>query len=234
MEKIIYALSRDESRSWDERALLDELAQRLREAGVRRLTIAVHDADVAAADKLRIVNREPAIDATVCVWVDSANDRQAWEAVLLGCARSMAGYLVTESEPLRASSPSENGARTPGMMQIAFLRIPPGMDENEWFTIWRDDHTGIAIETQSTFIYRQNLVVRALTDDAPECAAIVEEAFPGSAMSSQHAFYDAIDDDDKLERNRRRMWQSSKRFVDVETIEVVPTSEYTWGDPNDD
>lgn len=236
MEKVVYALSRGESRTRDQfcHDLINDAARRLREAGARRLTMAVNDADVAEAGHLRIVNREPPIDAIACLWVDSANKCGVFEAVLADSAHLIAGYLVTESEPIRNPSPANDGERTPGMMQIAFLRIPSGMNENQWFSTWSDDHTDIAIETQSTFIYRQNLVVRTLTEDAPECAAIVEEAFPGEAMSSQHAFYDAVGDDDKLERNRMRLWESSRRFVDVATIEVVPTSEYTWGDHDDD
>ena len=231
MEKLIYALSRRDSESKESfsKRLVTELGPKLMQQGAPSISVAVNDADVAAAEKLRIVNREPVIEAVICIWVYSANEHRSLATTLGEYATNVGGYLVTESEPLRNPNPASSGERTPGMMQIAFLQIPEGMNKNEWYSIWRDEHTSVAIETQSTLVYRQNLVVRKLTKDAPDCSAIVEEAFPAEAMSSQHAFYDAVGDDEKFEQNRRRMWESSKRFVDLNTIEVVPASEYLWG-----
>ena len=60
---------------------------------------------------------------------------------------------------------------------------PTDLDVETWFTRWHVDHTPVAIETQSTFGYTQNAVVRALTPDAPGIAAIVEELFPIEATS---------------------------------------------------
>jgi hypothetical protein len=68
--------------------------------------------------------------------------------------------------------------------------------------------------------------VRALTHGAPRFDAIVEECFPATAMTSQHAFYDALGDDAKLDANRRRMMESSRRFIDFDRIDVIPMSEY--------
>lgn len=230
MEKVMYTLSRPEARDPDEfaAALTGDLAPRLLERGALRIAIAVHDSDVAAASPLRIVNREPAIEAVVSLWVHTANERDDWEPLLGDLAGTISGYLVSESEPLRDPTPLAHGQRRSGMLQVACLEIPEGMSADDWFSAWRDDHTRVAIETQSTFLYRQNLVARALTPGAPLYAAIVEEAFPAKAMTSQHAFYDAVGDDDKLDRNRARMWKSSQRFVDVASIEVVPASEYVW------
>ena len=231
MEKIIYTLSRGETETEGAFAarLVEDVGPALYSSGALRVAVAVFDDEVAAAAPLRISNRVPPIDAVVSLWVHSANERSAWEAALSENATDIAGYLVAESEPLRDPLRPADGERTPGMMQIACLRVPKGMQRDDWFRIWRDDHTQLAMDTQSTFIYRQNLVARSLTPDAPECAAIVEEAFPAAAMSSQHAFYDAVGDDDKLALNRTRMWESSKRFVEVTTIDVLPASEYSWG-----
>ncbi|MDH3551578.1 MAG: EthD domain-containing protein, partial [Gammaproteobacteria bacterium] len=200
MEKIVYALSRKSSESTDvfARRLLSELAERFIGRHAVRLAVAVHDADVAPADRLRIIHRRPAIDAVVSLWVNSSNDHSRIETQLCDYAGTVEGYLVTESEVLQGPESGGPGERTPGMMQIAFLRIPEGLSHERWFSIWRDDHTQVAIQTQSTFVYRQNLVVRPLTVGATDCAAIVEEAFPVEAMTSQHAFYDAVGADDKL------------------------------------
>jgi hypothetical protein len=230
MEKIIYALSRSRSdapESFSKR-LVTDLGRRLINQHALKVSVAIDDADVASAASLRIVHRRLPIEAVVSLWVHSANDRAQIESLLRGYADTFCGYLVTESEPLAGPETAGGGQRSPGMMQIAFLQRPSGLGKDEWFSIWRDEHTRVAIETQSTFVYRQNLVVRALTPDAPPVAAIVEEAFPEEAMTSQHAFYDAVGDDEKLDRNRKRLWESSKRFVDIATIEVMPASEYVW------
>jgi hypothetical protein len=236
MEKIMYALSRTDAGSADTSLLrlAAELPSLLFSCGARRLAIAINDEDVAPAAALRLGRRLPAIDAVVSLWVDSANDTCAIEQVLAASAGVVGGYLVSESEALPASSASRDGERTSGMLQLAFLCIPDDLDAETWFSIWRNEHSAIAIETQSTFIYRQNLVVRPLTPAAPPFAAIVEEAFPAAAMTSQHAFYDAVGDDEKLQKNRKKLWQSSKRFVDFASIEVVPMSEYSWEKPEHD
>lgn len=72
----------------------------------------------------------------------------------------------------------------------------------------------------------QNLVVRPLTFGAPPYDAIVEEDFPEAAMTSVHAFYDAVGDDAKLKRNVDAMMQSCARFIDGGTVDVVVTSQY--------
>ena len=231
MEKIIYALGRGPSLSPEgfPGRLIAALGPGLMRSGVLKLSLAVNDEDVSAASRLRISHHDPAIEAVACVWVHTADDRRDLEAVLREHTTIIAGYLVCESEPLRNPDPVQDGKRTPGMLQVAFLRRPGNMDRDEWYSIWRNDHTAVAIETQSTFAYRQNLVVRPLTADAPEYAAIVEESFPAEAMTSQHAFYAAEGDDGKLHRHLQRMWESSKRFIDLSAIDVLPMSEYVWG-----
>src|SRR3546814_5310897 len=59
----------------------------------------------------------------------------------------------------------------------------------------------VGIETQSNFEYRQNVVVRPLSDDAPAIDAFVEECFPPDAMTDPHVFFDAVGDEAKFQRN---------------------------------
>ena len=86
--------------------------------------------------------------------------------------------------------------------------------------------TPVAIETQSTFEYRQNVVVRALTPGARPYDAIVEECFPPQAMDNPQAFFDAVGDEQKFQRNLDRMMASVGRFLDLGTIDVLATSQY--------
>ena len=104
------------------------------------------------------------------------------------------------------------------------------MDEPTWLARWHGDHTRVAIETQSTFGYVQNYVVRALTPDAPALNAIVEELFPVEAVGSLHAFFGAADDDD-LRRRMEQMVASTAAFGANVNIDAVPTSRYVFRTP---
>ena len=122
--------------------------------------------------------------------------------------------------------PCAPGERLYGMCHVVFMKHPAGQSREDWLAVWKDSHTQIAIDTQSTFGYRQNVVVRVLGDNAIPCDAIVEEHFPPEAMTSDHAFYDAGDDDELLQRRMTEMMESVARFIDFEHIDVIPMSEY--------
>lgn len=205
-----------------------QLVEHLRLCGAVKVSLALHDEDVFRAAALRISHSTPIIDLLVSAWVESSNKASSLLEPLATHCDSFAAYLVTESSPLPDLSARENGARTPGMMQIVTLQVPDGMDFDEWYRLWRDEHTEIAIDTQSSFIYRQNLVVRSFSENSAPVAAIVEEAFPSDAMTSQRAFYNAVNDEAKFRERRKKMLESTSRFVDLAHINVMPASEYVW------
>ena len=228
MEKILYPLWKSEHLEADEfrDRLLNTLAPAILELGVRGLRLSVVDSDVAPAAALRMENASPVMDAMVSVWLDSAVYRAPVEELLAQHGSRLAGYLVTESEPIvNTAHPPQPGARTFGMAQVVFLQRPRRLREQQWLEIWLGSHTQVAIDTQSTFSYRQNVVVRPLTYAAPPFDAIIEENFPPQAMNSQHAFY-AAEDDETLAANSRAMLESCSRFIDFDKIDVIPTSEY--------
>jgi hypothetical protein len=88
----------------------------------------------------------------------------------------------------------------------------------------------VAIETQSTFGYTQNAVVRPLTEGAPAFAAIVEELFPIEAISDLHVFFGAADDD-VLRDRMERMVASTAAFGANRDVDTVPTSRYVFRTP---
>ncbi len=228
MEKILYPVWKTPELDGDafRDMLLGELGPELLDAGVRALRVSVVDSDVAAAAGLRMENSRPPIDAMLSVWLDSSVYRAPIEALIEARVARLAGYLVTESEPIvNAAHPAQVGERTHGMAQVVFLQRPRRLSEQQWLEIWHGSHTQVAIDTQSTFGYRQNVVVRPMTYAAAPFDAVIEEQFPPEAMASQHAFY-AAEDDATLEANRQAMIDSCVRFIDFDKIDVVPTSEY--------
>ena len=87
----------------------------------------------------------------------------------------------------------------------------------------------VALETQCTFLYTRNVVVRALTKDAPPWAGIVEEGFPTEAVTDPMRWYQAEGSPETLKRNLARMMESCQRFLDFEPLEFTHMSEYWLG-----
>ena len=52
------------------------------------------------------------------------------------------------------------------LANVAVLQRPDELAREEWLHRWLVDHTPIAIATQATFGYVQNIVIRPVTDDA--------------------------------------------------------------------
>ncbi|WP_372748816.1 hypothetical protein [Litorivivens sp.] len=232
MEKIIYALWKHDSQSGDEfrEILLTQLAPALRCETTHNMRLCVSDSDVSPAASYRIENAKPVADAILSLWLDSSVYRESIETEIAKHTTRFAGYLVTESEPLiNATHPPKQGERTVGMNQVVFLQKPDRLTFQEWIEIWHGSHTKIAIDTQSTFGYRQNVVARAVTENAPPCDAIVEENFPEAAIYGREAFYDAGDDAQLLQQRETQMMESCARFIDFDKIDCIPMSEYVIG-----
>ena len=231
MEKVLYIVWRDPRDSAEDfgRRLRGELADRLLALGARGLQVNVADAAVEPAAGLRQCNTRPPIDGLIGVWLDSAVTmfRKPFDDAIEAAVGARAAYLVTESQPIRNTRfPPAAGERTAGFAQLAFLKRPPRLTPEAWLDVWHNHHTQVAIDTQDNFLYVQNVVVRPLTHAAPVYDAIVEECFPAAAMTDQQAFFDAVGDKAKFERNVQAMMDSCQRFIDFDKIDVIPTSQY--------
>ena len=218
--KFIYALW---GQSLGSKLLAPSLHDTLRTAGATRLHVNIDDADVAPA-KLRITSFAAPVSAVVTVWVDG--EPAEVSRLLTDVAERCAGWEVEERTPL-VPPHTGPGERTPGLAQIAFLRIPADLDEAEWRHRWQDLHTSVAIETQATFGYTQNRVLRPILGDE-RVDAIVEELFPIAAMTSLHAFYGSGGDDAELQRRLDRMIESVTSFGADRDLDSIPTSRYVF------
>ncbi|MFT4517794.1 MAG: hypothetical protein ACI9JM_000171 [Halioglobus sp.] len=231
MEKLLYPIWTGSTQSPDELrdVLLLQLAPELAALeSVHSIRIAVADSEVEPAKGRRMESHAPLPDAMLSLWVDHAGAAPSWEPLVYKHVARKGAYLVAEAEPLinQAAHPSVPGERVYGMCQVVFMSPPGDMDRDEWLAVWKDSHSQIAIDTQSTFGYRQNLVVRCLSDDTMPCFAIVEENFPPEAMDSDHAFYASGGDDAVLKKHQNAMIESCTRFIDFAQIDVIPMSEY--------
>jgi len=194
-------------------------------SSIRTARLAFSDSGVNDAVS-RQMGRKPLPNLMASIWSENLDDAlevcEAWKQA--SDKNSLFG--VSEKEPLpNKKYPAEVGERVHGFCQVALLQRPERLMKEEWLSIWQQSHTQVAIETQSTFGYRQNLIEDVYGNNDYSLDAIVEENFPPEAMTSDHAFYDA-EDDIELGKRQERMMTSCARFIDFDRIDVVPMSEY--------
>ena len=231
MEKLVYPLWRapDDSADGFRDSLLQQLGPQLQSVpGIRGIRLCVADSTVATAAGRIMASNAPLPDAVLSLWVDDSGAAPAWEALIDKRVLRRSAYQVVESEPLRnqAVHPSQPGERVYGMCHVVFFRKPEAMARDQWLQVWQGSHTAVAIETQSTFGYRQNVVVRTLDAHSAYFDAIVEENFPPGAMTSDHEFYGSAGDEELLKQRMTAMMESCIRFIDFDSIDVIPMSEY--------
>ena len=233
MEKLVYALwaPEGESRADFGVRLVAQLPAALKAAGARGIRLNVRDAAVDAAAGLVQHWQAPQQDAVAQFWLPSANAhfRGPVDALFTDLGGRFAAWLVAESTILpNRDHPPRRGERTWGWSQASFLSFRPDLPWDEAVAHWHGHHTKVAIETQRNFEYVQNIVVRALTPDAPDYDAFVEECFPAGAMADPRVFFDAVGDEAKFAANLGRMMESCTAFLDMGRIDIIPTSQFDF------
>ncbi|MEE3327461.1 MAG: EthD domain-containing protein [Myxococcota bacterium] len=228
MEKLVYLISKDQGVSGD--ALREDLMKRvvpvLRDSGGQNVSLNVADDAVKAGEGVRISTSEPPIRAMVSFWLENADDRQSAEDALGAESEMLAGYLVAESRPM-VYDPSP-GERSRGANLVTRIHKKSDISDEEFIERWTVEHRQVAVETQSTFAYVRNAVLRTLVPGTPDCDGIVEESFPMEALSNPHVWYDC-DNEAEYRRRLERMMDSVNAFLDLGRLESIPMSEYRLG-----
>lgn len=228
MQKVMVCLQRPESveqSAWNTQ--IKELMEAPTDGGTL-CSYAVVDQDVAAAHLLEMRNTKHPKDALLSIWTDNASLLESFFKDVKTLGKFQA-YAVMESTAI-THKPSPG--RVDGMCQVALLKKPEAQSRHAWQQAWLGDHTQIAIDTQSTFAYRQNVValtlplIQTTESEWPLMDAIVEENFPAIAMTSREAFFAAEGDPEKFERHQQIMMQSCFKFIDFEAFDCVPMSQY--------
>jgi hypothetical protein len=211
------------------RELHERVAPELLAQGAQGLTLHLADAEARAVERARITHLDPPPAGLASFWLDAADDRGPCERALARATAKLAGYLVVESVPLRNTTRTAPlGRRTPGIVMVALIERPARLAWDDWIAHWHGPHRAVALETQCTFLYVRNVVVRALTPQAelPPWAGIVEEGFPAEAVTDPMRWYKAEGSPETLRRNVGRMVESCKAFLDLDRVESHPMSEY--------
>jgi hypothetical protein len=230
MEKLVYLLWKrpaDPTNDVLRDRLLAALPKALAERGASQLKLCVSDGDVAAGASLHLGARKP--DALLTFWLECVQDRGPAESLIADETGRHAGFLVVESQPLRlASAPGAVGRRTAGFSLVGCIEPKTGVSHERFIELWETVHRQVAIDTQSTFSYIRNEVVRPLTKEAPPWWGVIEEGFPDTALSNPQAFYDAVGNEPKYRENLRRMIESCDAFLSLERVDSHPMSEYRF------
>lgn len=221
MPKIIVVVRADVS---GEQLVGPSLREALASAGASALQVNLDDAAVAAA--MRFGPGDP-VAAVVSVWAEG--DPHAIAGLVSDAVGGapIDAYLVTERVRLDPA-PVPDGTRSDVLAQVALLRRPEGMSLEDYLAYWMLEHTPIAIRTQATSAYVQNVVEEVLTPGSPELSGIVEEHFPMAAISDPHAFYGSGGDDEELNRRMAELMASVRRFGADQGLDLVPTSRFFW------
>ena len=233
MEKLICALwaPEGESRAAYGDRLKSTLPAALKAAGASGIRLNVRDATVEPAAPLIQTWQQPQQDAVVQFWLPTANAhfRGQVDGILAEHGRRFEAWLVAESTiiPNKEHAP-QAGSRTWGWSQASFISFRADMSWEDAVAHWHRHHTRVAIDTQANFEYVQNIIVRALTPNAPAYDAFVEECFPLEAMTDSPAFFDAVGDEAKFAHNTKEMADSCAGFIDFSRIDIIPTSQFDF------
>ena len=230
MEKLVYVLWRGDRDAVDVPGQLHEVtAPALIDAGARFVKMAVVDDSVARGEALRIGSQPVDKDAVISFWLEESFRRQELEAIVAAAADRVAGYLVTESRPLRTPPSHLHGAgeRTDGFHLVTCIRRRGDLSHDDFIARWQGPFRDTAIDGQNTWDYVRNEIVRPLTPDAPDWSAIIEEGFPIEALDDPAAFFGATTDADLAER-QARMFETVQTFLDLTTVDSHPMSEFVF------
>ncbi len=202
------------------------LHARLAEAGTSAIQVNVDDADVAPA--LRFGPGHPETGAAITGFLTvHTEDVPATLAVMVSLGQGIHVWRVTERRPLEPPVVPP-GVRADSLANIAVLRRPAYLTRAAYLDDWLNRHTPIAIETQDTHGYIQNIVEEALTPGAPEISAIVEELFPMAGITDIHAFYGSKGNDEELTRRMTVLMDSVAKFGAGDGLDLVPTSRFLY------
>ena len=214
--------------------LVEDTVPRLRRSGLRGVTFNVHDsaADPAPSPAPAPEGEQPHV-AQISMWLDCYERTAAADDALAALGLPTASYLVVESlyddygsTPYAAPRDWPDGERSPGVLTVALIHRPEGLDYREWITRWHGTQSPVSGELQPRTRYVRNEVVRSLSPGAPEIDGIVEEGWPSVAHVADPKLFFNAGTDEELGANVTRMLDSVSACLDLTRLRSSTMSEY--------
>lgn len=236
MEKVVWLLWGDPGGPTD---LVDHLRPLADEPWVLGLTVNQHDAAAAEAPPPVPYPDEPVHVAQVSAWLANYQEHGEVERTIAALGLPFGAYLVVESVvddygTTQHAAPRSwpDGARSPGVLTVALIHRPPGMDDATWIHNWHEVQSPESGRIQPRCRYVRNQVVRALTPGAFDVDGIVEEAWPSARhVADPMLFFEAGDDPAVLQRNVERMLETTSGCLDMERFRTATMSEHLLKTP---
>jgi hypothetical protein len=214
--------------------LVEDTVPRLRRGGARAVTFNVHDsaADPAPSPAPPPAGEQPHV-AQLSLWFDCYERGGDLDAALTALDLRTATYLVVESlyddygtTPYAGPRDWPDGERSPGVLTVALIHRPEGLDYREWITRWHGTQSPVSGELQPRTRYVRNEVVRSLSEGAAEVDGIVEEGWPSvDHVADPKLFFNAATDEE-LGTNVGRMLDSVSACLDLGRLRSSTMSEY--------
>jgi hypothetical protein len=213
--------------------LVAESAPRLISHGVHGLGINVHDTAAAEAPSpAPTPDGEAAHVAEVSVWLDCYERGSVLEESL-PADLAWSGYLVVESlyddYGTTAHAPPRDwpdGDRSPGVLTVALIHRPEGLDPGEWIRRWHGTQSPVSARLQPRTRYVRNQVVRSLTAEAPEVDGIVEEGWPSAGHVADPLLFFNAGTAEELDAHVGEMMASVSSCLDLSRLRSTTMSEY--------
>ena len=224
MEKIVYLIrAMPDPAAGD--LLREELLALARSLDVHAATVLVHDTDASAAPSpAPPPDGERVHVAQLSVWVDCYQFRPQID---LGPEYDIAAHLVVESLYEDHDAPPPAGERSPGVLTVATINRPSGLNEAEWLHHWHEVQSPASARLQPRRRYVRNRVVQALTPGAPEIDGIVEEAWASTdVVADPLLFFKTGGDPDKLGPMVEEMMTNVIACLDLDRLRSTTMSEY--------
>ncbi|MBP1687445.1 MAG: EthD domain [Deltaproteobacteria bacterium] len=144
----------------------------------------------ALAGNYATPDRDKALVGSLSIWLDCLDDRAWIEERLRKLGIPFHGYLVTESVVREYEARDwPAGERSPGITLVAAFRKPRQLSDQEFYRRWHEGHSKLSLEIHPLWRYVRNAVARAITPEAPDFRAIVEERVRRYEDMEPDAFY---------------------------------------------
>jgi hypothetical protein len=236
VEKVVWLAWGDPATPLD---VVDRFRPLVGDPSVLGLSVAQHDAEAAEAPPPVPYPDEPVHLVEVGAWLANYQRREPVEAVVDSLGLPWAAYLVVESvvDDYGTTAHAEprswpDGERSPGVLTVALIHRPPGMDDATWLHNWHEVQSPVSGAIQPRCRYVRQQVVRALTPGAPEVEGIVDEAWPSARhVADPMLFFEAGGDPAVLQRNVERMIESTSGCLDMDRFRTATMSEHLLKTP---
>jgi hypothetical protein len=235
MDKLVYILwnSREQKKNQRQQTLLNEVAPKLLQSGAVKLSMYIVDQDANVRSPAPFHAGEH-MCAEVAVWLNDVREHASCDDVLRIAGFRFAGYLVDESiyteyggNRHSASRSWPDGQRSPGIVAVTLMERPRRLSREEWIRRWHGRQSPVSEAMQPRARYVRNVVIKAVTPDAPRYEGIVEEAWPSARhVTNYFLFYGAGKNPFKLVWNMIVMLRSVTSFLDLHRVRTTMTSEY--------